>query len=257
MNSQSHIDVVKNEFSTQARQVWAGGVPDHLREMVSRLHLSKNDVVIDVAAGSCRVSRAMAPFVKSVTAVDVTREMLEQGKKTALQERLTNINFQAGCAENLEFDDETFDVAITRYSFHHLIDMKLVLREMVRVVREGGRVIVIDILSPEDKDLADAYNYYQTMRDPSHVCSPSLDELKAWCEEFNLRIASCLPEENTQDLEDWMSLPSMKDNAREQIRAAVCEDLAGQRKTGLRPFVDTGKIKFREVVATVVGQKER
>src|SRR5207244_12460375 len=63
-----------------------------------------------------------------------------------------------------------------RYSFHHFIDPKAVLAEMVRVCSPGGRVVLVDVFttSPEQ---AKAFNRMERLRDPSHVRALSLEEL--------------------------------------------------------------------------------
>jgi ubiquinone/menaquinone biosynthesis C-methylase UbiE len=217
--------------------------------------LSTSDSVLDVAAGSCRVSRAIAPWVKHVTAVELTEAMLNTGKDMAQKEMLTNITFMRGAAENLAFADDSFDVTITRYSFHHFVDPELVLKEMIRVVRPGGSVIVIDILSPTDEALAETYNFYERLRDPSHTHSPLLHRLKAWYEKNDLQVIKCHTEDSVQDLESWMSLPSLAEQVKERIRTAVQLELSGGPFTGLQAFLEDDQIKLKVRIAWLVGQK--
>lgn len=254
MTSELHTDIVQRVFKSQA-SIWAGPVPTHLQELVTNLNLNASDTVLDVAAGSCRVSRAIAPWVKHVTAVELTEAMLKQGQAMAAKEKLTNITFKLGAAEHLEFADNSFDMTITRYSFHHFVDPGRVLKEMVRVTKQAGRVIVIDILSPPDEALAKKYNQYERLRDPSHTRSPTLDQLKAWFEKNNLHIVECHTEEGVQELEGWLSLPSLAEQVKARIRTAVKLELAGGPVTGLQAFVEGGQVKFKVGVAQLVGQK--
>jgi tRNA/tmRNA/rRNA uracil-C5-methylase (TrmA/RlmC/RlmD family) len=101
MTSRAHANVVQQEFTSQA-SIWSGSVPTHLQELASTLNLSASDTVLDVAAGSCRVSRAIAPWVKHVTALELTEAMLNQGKEMAHKEGLNNITFMLGAAEQLK-----------------------------------------------------------------------------------------------------------------------------------------------------------
>jgi ubiquinone/menaquinone biosynthesis C-methylase UbiE len=254
MPSKDHTKVVQREFTSQAT-IWAGAVPAHLRELVSGLNFRSGDSILDVAAGSCRVSRAIAPLVRQVTAVELTEAMLNKGREMAAIEGLTNITFKLGPAENLEFGDNSFDATITRYSFHHFVDPEPVIKEMVRVTKSNGRVIVIDILSPDQDDLAAKHNHYQRLRDPSHTCSPRLRELNAWFKKHNLKILERHSEDSINDLEGWLNLPSLADAVKDQIRQAVQEELSGGPPTGLQPFVEDSRVKFIEPVGWVVGQK--
>jgi len=251
---QGHINIVQTEFTTQAA-IWSGSVPEGLRNLVTGLGLRKSDVVLDVAAGSCRVSRAMAPLVQHVTAVELTEAMLNAGREMARQEGLENIAFKLGAAEELAFDGNHFDVSITRYSFHHFVDPERVLAEMVRVTKPVGQVIVVDILSPEDAALAESYNHYERLRDPSHTRAPRLSELKRWYEKHNLKVLQCQVEDGAQDLEDWMRVPSLAEAAKDQIRLAVQQELEGGPPTGLQPFREQETIKFQVGIGRIIGKK--
>jgi SAM-dependent methyltransferase len=89
---------------------------------------------------------------------------------------LENLDWRVGDATRLPFDDAVFDVVLTRYSFHHIPDPTLVLREMKRVCRKGGRVVVIDA-TPTPETQA-AYDRMETLRDPSHASALTLDQLR-------------------------------------------------------------------------------
>jgi ubiquinone/menaquinone biosynthesis C-methylase UbiE len=254
MTSRAHTNTVQQEFTSQA-SIWSGSVPTHLQALASTLNLNASDTVLDVAAGSGRVSRAIAPWVKQVTAVELTEAMLKQGKALAHKEGLNNITFILGAAEHLEFVADSFDVTISRYAFHHFIDPERVFKEMVRVTKQGGKVIVIDILSPPDDGLAETYNFYERLRDPSHTQSPLLNQLKGWYKKNNLQIVECHTEDGVQDLEGWMGLPSLAEPVKEQIRTAVQLELSGGPLTGLQPFLEDGQIKSKAGVVRLVGQK--
>ncbi|WP_016683933.1 class I SAM-dependent methyltransferase, partial [Yersinia pestis] len=62
--------------------------------------------------------------------------------------KLTNIEIQQGLAESLPFADQSFDIVISRYSAHHWHDVGKALREVKRVLRPGGKVIFMDVVSP-------------------------------------------------------------------------------------------------------------
>ena len=108
--------VIKKEFSKQS-QGWKQEIPPMLSMLADRLPLHQEHTVLDVAAGSGLVSMALSDRVNSITALDMTREMMQQGKALVNQKGLTNIEFVKGFAEALPFADGTFDVVITRYPY--------------------------------------------------------------------------------------------------------------------------------------------
>jgi SAM-dependent methyltransferase len=100
--------------------------------------------------------------------------------------RLASLTWLVGDAVPLPFPDAAFPVVVTRYSFHHFLDPRAVLAEMVRVCRSGGRVAVTDVFtsSPEQ---AEAYDRVERLHDPSHVRALPLEELTGLCHDAGLR----------------------------------------------------------------------
>ncbi|MEM7029629.1 MAG: methyltransferase domain-containing protein [Chloroflexota bacterium] len=249
-----HNYIVQKEFSTQAAQ-WAGPVPNNLHQLMASLNFQRDEQVLDVAAGSCRVSRAISPLVRQVSAVELTAAMLNTGREMAEQEGLSNICFRQGSAEYLPFRSAQFDTTITRYSFHHFVDPNVVLTEMVRVTKSGGRIIVIDVLAPDNANLALRHNRYQRLRDPSHTQSLSRKQLVACFQVQALKIIDDRFDDRTNDLEGWMNLPSFNEATKAHIRQAVHAELTDGAVTGLQPFLEEGVIKFKEPIGLLVGQK--
>jgi SAM-dependent methyltransferase len=107
----------------------------------------------------------------------MTPAMLERAGALAAEKRLENVAWQQGDVRSLPWPDASFDIVITRFSFHHFQDPLAVLREMTRVCRPEGRVIVVDMYASDDKGKAEAWNRLEVLRDPSHVRAMSFGEL--------------------------------------------------------------------------------
>ena len=122
------IAKIQRSFSTQAinfeNKSMHFSKQAYLDYTVKSIELCPADHVLEVAAGTCAIGRAIAPFVSRVTCLDATPSMLEVGKKKAEKEGLTNIYFIEGFAENLPLSDSSFDVVVTRLSFHHFANME-------------------------------------------------------------------------------------------------------------------------------------
>lgn len=106
-------------------------------------------VVGDLGCGTGQVTEALAPFVRRVVAVDRSPEMLE-----AARSRLSgasNVDLRLGPLEQLPLDAQSLDVACLMLVLHYVGDPRHVLDEAYRVVRPGGRVIVLDML-PHDHE---------------------------------------------------------------------------------------------------------
>ena len=93
--------------------------------------------------------------------------MLERARLLQAERGLTNLTWRQGDVLPLPFPDAAFTVATSRFAFHHFLDPRAVLAEMMRVCAPGGTVLVIDAAPAPDK--ADAFNRMEVVRDPSHT----------------------------------------------------------------------------------------
>lgn len=139
------------------------------------------DVVLDVSTGAGHTALALAPYVARVVATDLTPEMLAVARRLAAERGVRNVEFQEADVRALPFGDATFDVVTCRTAAHHYPELVTPVREMGRVLRRGGRLVVSDTVSPAD-EVADRFvNAVETVRDRTHVRDWSVAE---WAEAF-------------------------------------------------------------------------
>jgi SAM-dependent methyltransferase len=181
MQDRTHHDLILDQFTRQAAPFNAAKVLADERALamiVEAGQVTSSDTVLDVACGGGIVGCAFAPHVRHVTGIDVTPAMLERARALSSERALTNVSWQTGDVASLPFGNQSFSVVVTRYSFHHLIEPVVALREMVRVCRRGGRVLVVDMYASEDPEKAAQWNHLEKLRDPSHVRCLPLSELQ-------------------------------------------------------------------------------
>jgi ubiquinone/menaquinone biosynthesis C-methylase UbiE len=138
---------------------------DDLNALIQALKLRPSDLALDVATGTGFTAAALATYIKHVTGVDVTKEMLAEARK--LTQGKTNVEFEVGDALNLRFSDSTFDVVTTRRATHHFHDVPKFIHEASRVLRPGGRLGIVDMSPPEGAESFS--NKIERLRDSSHV----------------------------------------------------------------------------------------
>jgi len=115
------------------------------RRTVTRLGLATGERVLDVCCGSGASAIPAAEIVGSdgaVVGVDLAESLLELARVKAKQRGLRNIHFQSADLMNLPFEDESFDTAVCVFGIFFVPDMEAALRELKRVVRNGGRVAI-------------------------------------------------------------------------------------------------------------------
>src|SRR5437588_818929 len=111
--------------------------------------------LLDAGCGTGQVSAAIAPFVRHVVAVDASAAMLKAAKKRL--QRFDNIDLRRGDLEELPIDDARLDAATLMMVLHHVPEPERALREVARVLKPGGALLVVDML-PHERE-----NYRQQM----------------------------------------------------------------------------------------------
>jgi ubiquinone/menaquinone biosynthesis C-methylase UbiE/DNA-binding transcriptional ArsR family regulator len=102
-------------------------------------------VVGDLGCGTGRLAGTVAPFVSRVVAVDESPDMLEAAR-ARLGDR-PNVELRSGKLESLPLEDAALDVAILALVLHYLPDPAGALAEAARVLRPGGRLLVVDMVA--------------------------------------------------------------------------------------------------------------
>jgi SAM-dependent methyltransferase len=253
--SETHRDEILDQFTRQAVGFsQAPGIVDAaaLRLLVECSGASADDVVLDVACGPGIVACAFAQVARHVTGIDITPAMLDLARARQEELGLKNLTWRAGDVLPLPYRDNEFSLVVSRFAFHHFLEPGAVLREMVRVTRTGGTVVVADSAPASDK--AGAFNSMEKLRDPSHVRAMPPGELRA------LMIAADLPAPcvTTYRLEGELegllsrSFPKSEDvpELRRLFDASVVEDtldVAAHR--------DGRTIRYKYPVAILVSRK--
>src|SRR6188508_3307753 len=111
--------------------------------LVGQLGITKGMKVLDVGCGDGTTALPAAKLGADVTGIDVARNLVEAGNKRAQEHGLTNIRFQEGDASNLEqVSDKSFDLVVSIFGAMFAPKPFDVAKEMVRVTRPGGRIVM-------------------------------------------------------------------------------------------------------------------
>lgn len=252
----NHNDTVRNSFKIQAEKfaTYHMSKAEYTDYLIQRVDAKGDEHALEVAAGTCICGRALAPYVGDITCLDLTEEMLAQGRKLTQKNGITNIRFETGDAEALPYEDETFDLVITRLSLHHFTNPKKPFAEMKRVLKKGGKLVIWDMEATEES-LRETDDRIENMRDPSHVRILCREEFeKLFNDDF---ILQC--EEATRipvNLQSWMDLTDTPETTQKDIMDLMQTDLAGGEKTGFFPYVEDGQIMFHHRWLLLIGIKK-
>jgi SAM-dependent methyltransferase len=241
---QEHNDNIRDQFTRQAVPFASAAEirnEEALRRIVEMAQTGPADTVLDVACGPGLLACMFAGVAQHVTGIDLTPKMLEQARIRQLQLNLNNLTWYEGDVLSLPFRDATFSIIATRFAFHHFLDPLAVLREMRRVCRPGGRVVVADTAPAPDK--ADAFNYMERLRDPSHVRALSPGELLGLFAAAGLPSPRLRHEDLRYELESLLARSFPEKGNADRIRQLFAESLESD-SLGVRAVRTDGEIRF-------------
>jgi ubiquinone/menaquinone biosynthesis C-methylase UbiE len=248
---------VRQEFTQQAASFAASAsLTDeaHVARLVDAVGDAGRGRVLDVACGPGIVTAALAATATEVVAFDLTPEMLVKARERCAKAGRTNVAFQEGSATSLPFADASFDAAVTRLSFHHFVEPRDVLAEMLRVVKPGGVVAVADVVSTEAPDKAAVQNAIETLRDPSHVRMLPASELLALFASTGAAIVQQEAWDKPRELEEWFGIVANPERVA-PLRVVVRALAQTGEDAGIDLAIRDGAVRFVHHWRLIVARK--
>lgn len=113
--------------------------------------------IADLGAGEGSFSLLLARGAARVIAVDASSKMLEVGREQAQSNGIENVEFRLGDMEELPIDDESVDLAFFSQSLHHAVHPERAIREAARILRPGGRIVILDLARHRFEEARELY----------------------------------------------------------------------------------------------------
>lgn len=124
------------------------------RRLVALANIKPGDQALDICCGTGDIAFALAAQGAETTGLDFTEQMLAVAEARANQadpkSKTQNPKFVQGDAMKLPFADHSFDAVTVGYGLRNLASWETGLREMIRVARPGGRILVLDFGKPDN-----------------------------------------------------------------------------------------------------------
>ncbi len=210
---QQHFGATAQEYVTSARHASGGG----LDQLVELAEPTPDSDALDIATGGGHTALALAPHVRHIIASDLTPQMLKAAAGFLREKGITNASFEIAEAENLPFDDASFDIVTCRVAPHHFSDVRAFCNEVARVLRPGGRFILIDSYAPDD-DACDEYiNQVEWRRDNSHARSYRIPEWQQFIKAAGLTIDHVEPFVRRFEYDEWTARTRMTPEAKADL----------------------------------------
>lgn len=153
----SSYDVMNDLMSLGVHRLWK-------RHAVGLAGVRRGQRVLDLAAGTGDLSERFSGIVGSdgqVVMSDINEAMLSQGRERLTDHgRVGNLDYALANAERLPFVSDTFDCVTIGFGLRNVTQKELALAEMLRVLRPGGRALILEFSHPTTRLLSRAYDLY-------------------------------------------------------------------------------------------------
>jgi ubiquinone/menaquinone biosynthesis C-methylase UbiE len=212
---------------------------ERLQEVLDLAQPQPDDVALDVATGTGNTAFALAPYVRRVVGVDVTRAMLEQATRIATERNIANADWVIGDATDLPFADESFDLYVVRAAPHHFHDVDAFLAEALRVLKPDRSGVFVDCAPP--LPAREVLHEVEVRRDPSHVRSLTVEEWVSSLEAAGFEVESAKARELDWNYDEWMANMAVGTELAAEL-ASVIERSEGLARQQLHPERRGGKL---------------
>lgn len=187
-----------------------------LEARVARLlaPLTGDERALDSGCGTGALAYALAPRVAEVVGVDSDAALLEAARRGAPP----NCTFAEGDATALPFSYGWFDVSGCLRVLHHVRRPELVVSELARVTRPGGRILVADQLGHVDPTVSIELDRFERARDPSHHRLLPDGDIRYLLDANDLVVAANEIVREQRDVERFLDLAGLEGEERDRVR---------------------------------------
>jgi len=221
------FDRIANRYDVMNRVLTAGIDIKWRKKAILQLKNDRPKRILDVATGTGDVAIISYKLLKpeKITGIDISERMLSLGRKKVEKEGLTSvIELQTGDSETINFADNSFDAVTVAFGVRNFEKLEGGLKEMLRVLRPGGKLIVLEFSRPRTKIFRSLCNLYMRIVAPE-VARWFSQNKKAY--QYLNQSAKLFPER--QDFVDILNSTGYSNTSFKPLSAGICCIYIGEK----------------------------
>jgi SAM-dependent methyltransferase len=202
-------DVVGYRVAMQEER--AAALRDSIQQFLAPF--SGTERALDSGCGAGALAFALAPFVGTVVGVDLSAALVAAGRALAP----VNCELTVGDSTALPFEYGSFDIVGCMRVLHHAHRPELVVSELARVTRPGGRILLIDQLGFVDPVVSAETDRFEHARDPSHTRLLPDQDIRSLLDANDLDVLRNEITSEQRDLERYLDLVGLEGEERRRV----------------------------------------
>ncbi|MER3497323.1 MAG: bifunctional demethylmenaquinone methyltransferase/2-methoxy-6-polyprenyl-1,4-benzoquinol methylase UbiE [Chitinophagaceae bacterium] len=163
------FDKIAPRYDLMNRVLSAGIDVKWRKKAIRLLKKDQPQIILDVATGTADMAILACKLLRpqKIIGIDISQEMLEVGRKKVEKEGLALfIELQSGDSETIKFPQNSFDAVMVAFGVRNFENLENGLKEMLRVLKPGGRLVILEFSKPRFKLFRNLYNLYMSIVAP-------------------------------------------------------------------------------------------
>lgn len=185
--------------------------------LIELLAPSPEMVVLDAATGGGATARLISPRVKRVVGVDSSPDAIEEATEMVASNAIENIELHVMSVDAMKLESKQFDAATCRLATHHLEDLTGSLKEIKRVLKSGGKLVIVDRVAPETPELSAFIHQIGKLRDCTFTKLFTFSEWEQILGEAGFKLTQRRPFRETIIVPDWLDRSPLNDEEKERM----------------------------------------
>ncbi|WP_171031765.1 class I SAM-dependent methyltransferase [[Clostridium] hylemonae] len=164
---------------------------EHLALLLNLVNAQSDDTILDLGTGSGYVAFALSEKCKkcNVIGLDIVTDTLSRNREITKKAGISNLEFLDYDGTVFPFPDSSMDCIVTRYALHHFPDIENSFKEMYRVLKSEGKLVIADPV-PNENDNDRFVDKYMQIKQDGHIKFYSLSEYKKMLEPIGFSLLS-------------------------------------------------------------------
>jgi len=179
----TNVAQAKESFSrVLSNQTYAGIIRDdkHLEVILDLVKTGDYESILDIGTGTGYLAFPLAEMYPNakVYGIDIAEVIMEKNQETVKESGISNLTFLAFDGLEYPFEEESFDLIVSRYAFHHFPQVEDSLKQMYRLLKKGGKVLISDPMR-HPTDAKGVIDDFMGIKQDGHIQFYSPEELEA------------------------------------------------------------------------------